>query len=110
MRVRGAILDDQGRCAHYSTELDIVAIRFFCCGEFYACHRCHEEYADHLAAQWPVEKLDAKAIQCGACKSRIRIEEYLEITACPHCEAAFNPGCSLHTELYFETGPIAVIR
>lgn len=107
MRVRGAILDDESRCAHYSSELDIVAIRFFCCQKLFACHRCHEEYADHVAQPWPAHLLDSVAIRCGACKSDLRIDDYLAVTACPSCSAAFNPGCALHSHLYFETAPIA---
>ena len=35
--VLGATVDDQTRCVHYAGPLDIVAIRFHCCGEFYPC-------------------------------------------------------------------------
>ena len=49
-RVLGPVVDEMTRCVHYRTEVDIVAIKFACCNEYYPCHRCHEETADHPAA------------------------------------------------------------
>ncbi|MUN06078.1 CHY zinc finger protein [Agromyces luteolus] len=102
-RVLGAVVDDETRCVHYRTDVDIVAIRFACCGEYYPCHLCHEEAAGHPARQWPLGERDARAILCGACGAELPIATYLEVDACPECRAAFNPRCRLHTHLYFET-------
>ncbi|MTH67012.1 hypothetical protein GJ743_01330 [Agromyces bracchium] len=102
-RVLGAVVDDETRCVHYRTEVDIVAIRFACCGEYYPCHLCHEEAAGHPARQWPLAERDTRAILCGACGAELPIATYLEVDACPECDAAFNPRCRLHTHLYFET-------
>ncbi len=98
-RVLGPTVDDQTRCIHYRTALDVIAIRFACCGEYYPCHA---ETADHPARQWPVAERAEFAVLCGVCDATLTITDYLEADACPACGAAFNPGCKLHTELYFE--------
>lgn len=91
------------RCLHYDSALDLIAIRFRCCGSYYACHLCHEELADHPAARWRREEFGEKAILCGACGSELTIDEYTGCMAtCPRCGAAFNPRCALHYGLYFE--------
>lgn len=102
-RVLGAVVDDMTRCVHYRTEVDIVAIRFACCGEYYPCHLCHEEAAGHPAAQWPLAARDREAVLCGACGTELTVTAYLDATACPECGARFNERCRLHTHLYFET-------
>ena len=102
-RVLGPVVDEMTRCVHYRTEVDIVAIKFACCNEYYPCHRCHEETADHAAQQWGLAERDEEAVLCGACGSELTIATYLEILECPNCGAAFNEGCRLHTHLYFET-------
>jgi uncharacterized CHY-type Zn-finger protein len=101
-RVLGPVVDDETRCIHYHSPLDIVAIRFACCGEYYPCHACHAESAGHPARQWPRAERDREAILCGACGAELTIAEYLETDSCPRCAALFNPGCRLHSPLYFE--------
>lgn len=100
--VRGAVVDDMTRCVHYRTPVDIVAIRFACCGEYYPCHLCHEESAGHAARPWPIERRGTAAVLCGACGAELAIEEYLGASGCPRCGAAFNERCALHAHLYFE--------
>lgn len=100
--VGGTGVDQQTRCAHWSSEVDVVAIRFCCCGAFYACHTCHQEAADHPAEVWPRDRFDEQAILCGVCGSTLSIADYLTVTACPSCAAPFNPRCALHAHLYFE--------
>ena len=96
-------MDPQTRCAHYHSELDIIAIRMRCCGEYYACKDCHEALAGHPIEVWPRVEWDAKAILCGACKAELTIHEYLNCGhRCPACGAAFNPGCGRHAHFYFE--------
>ncbi|MRG60337.1 hypothetical protein GE115_10730 [Agromyces sp. CFH 90414] len=104
-RVLGPTVDDQTRCVHYRTELDIVAIRFACCGEYYPCHRCHAAEAGHPAAQWPLDRRGERAVLCGACGTELTIDEYLATEVCTACSAPFNPGCALHAHLYFEVAP-----
>ncbi|MCC2031269.1 hypothetical protein KEC57_03625 [Microbacterium sp. BWT-G7] len=102
-RVLGAVVDAETRCIHYATPLDVVALRFHCCGEFYPCHRCHAEAADHPDEQWPAGTGHERAVLCGPCGHVLSIAEYARAMACPSCAAPFNPGCKLHWELYFST-------
>lgn len=102
VRVLGQTVDDQTRCVHYRGPLDVVAIRFHCCREFYPCFQCHADAADHALSLWPREACDEPAILCGVCRATLTITGYQRAEACPTCAAAFNPGCSLHAPLYFE--------
>ncbi|MCU1638243.1 MAG: hypothetical protein JWL94_890 [Microbacteriaceae bacterium] len=101
-RVLGPTVDDETRCVHYRTPLDVIAIKFGCCREFYPCHLCHAETADHGAAQWPMDGRAEQAVLCGVCGHLLTIAGYLDANACPACAADFNPSCKLHAELYFE--------
>jgi uncharacterized CHY-type Zn-finger protein len=103
--VRGVDLDGETRCAHYGTARDVIAIRFRCCDEFFACSRCHDALADHDPSVWPRERFDAPAVLCGACGGVLTVERYLDCEhACPDCGAAFNPGCANHYDHYFAVG------
>jgi uncharacterized CHY-type Zn-finger protein len=98
----GAI-DEQGRCKHYHSAVDIVAIKHKCCGEWYACIHCHQEAANHAPAVWSRHEFEEKAIRCGNCKTELSITGYLNAPShCPSCNAAFNPGCSNHYHFYFD--------
>jgi uncharacterized CHY-type Zn-finger protein len=101
-RVLGSTVDDQTRCTHYRTALDVVAIRFWCCQEYYPCHLCHAESAGHPAVPWPAAERDAAAVLCGVCAHELTVREYRDADGCPRCGARFNPGCRLHASLYFE--------
>ena len=101
VRVYGKTVDEHTRCEHYSTELDIIAIRFACCDRYYPCHLCHSECADHPAEQWPRDQWDQPAILCGMCRTELMIETYKRVDACPECAAPFNPRCAAHSDLYF---------
>ncbi|MFK3669528.1 CHY zinc finger protein [Leifsonia aquatica] len=98
----GPTVDDETRCIHYRTELDVIAIRFACCGEYYPCHLCHAEAADHPAHAWPEGSGAERAVLCGVCGDELTIAAYLGVEGCPACGAAFNPGCKLHRHLYFD--------
>ncbi|REJ04440.1 hypothetical protein DY023_13370 [Microbacterium bovistercoris] len=100
--VRGAVVDAQTRCAHYRTSLDVVAMRFHCCGEWYPCVHCHDEAAGHPRTVWPAAQAGAVAALCGVCAHGMSVAEYRVATECPGCGAAFNPRCALHQSLYFE--------
>jgi len=103
--VFGKSVDEQTRCVHWHSQLDIIAIKFKCCDKYYPCFSCHEEEADHEHQVWPKSEFDQKAILCGACGHELSIKEYMASdNTCPHCEASFNPGCSNHYHLYFEIG------
>jgi uncharacterized CHY-type Zn-finger protein len=100
--VRGVDLDAQTRCAHYRTELDVIAIKLKCCGLYYACKDCHAALAGHNIEVWPRSEWDARAILCGACGHELTIREYMNSNlCCPRCTAAFNPGCKNHYQFYF---------
>ncbi|NRB63525.1 MAG: hypothetical protein HRU40_10975 [Saprospiraceae bacterium] len=100
--VHGIDLDANTRCQHYHGPLDIVAIKMYCCQEYYACISCHNELADHPAQPWPLQERQTPAVLCGACSHEMTIQTYLHTSKCPACHAPFNPRCSLHYPLYFE--------
>jgi|SRR5680860_690724 len=100
--VFGSTTDDATRCVHYGTALDIVAIKFRCCGRYYPCFQCHAAGETHAADRWPQEEWSENAILCGECHTELSILTYRQSTACPACGAAFNERCALHAHLYFE--------
>ncbi|WP_227261047.1 CHY zinc finger protein [Salarchaeum japonicum] len=98
--VYGVGVGPETRCAHYDSAVDVIAIRFACCGEYYPCYECHESVADHEAAVW--EDASARAVLCGVCGRELTVGEYLDCeNTCPGCGAAFNPGCRRHYDRYF---------
>jgi len=103
--VQGVDVDPQTRCAHYHSEIDIIAIKFKCCGSWFPCYECHAAVApDHLPQVWPRNEFDQPAVLCGNCGYRLAIDEYLNSgSTCTNCNARFNPGCANHYHLYFET-------
>ena len=102
--VRGVDLDPQTRCAHWRSDLDVIAMKMACCGVYYACRDCHDALAGHAAAVWPRWRWDEPAILCGLCGTEHSIEAYLGCeNVCPTCGGAFNPGCAKHKHLYFAT-------
>jgi uncharacterized CHY-type Zn-finger protein len=101
--VNGIALDPETRCVHYSSPLDVIAIKMKCCGVYYACKECHDAIADHEIEVWPQSQWDLHAILCGICGTVISIWQYLDCeNSCPECEAKFNPGCRNHYRYYFE--------
>jgi uncharacterized CHY-type Zn-finger protein len=106
--VRGLEIDGRTGCAHYRSELDIVAVKFNCCRTYYCCFYCHQLEAGHSARTWPKAEFEEKAVLCGACGSELSIGQYLNCQAvCPACGAHFNPRCELHYHLYFEMPAVA---
>ena len=104
MTVHGRLVDAETRCVHWHGPADIIAIRFRCCGRFYACHDCHAELETHPPARWPRDAFDTPAVLCGACGHVLTIRRYLQSAhQCPACGRGFNPRCALHHHLYFET-------
>ena len=101
--IKGKTVDNETRCTHYHSILDIIAIKFRCCGTYYPCFSCHEEAAHHAAKIWSKNEFDTLAILCGVCKHEMTINEYMKSdSTCPKCQASFNPKCSNHYHLYFE--------
>ncbi len=101
--LRGVAVDPETRCAHWDADVDVVALRFGCCEAYHPCCACHEAVADHPAEPWPRDRFDEPAVLCGSCETTLSAREYLDCDdACPHCGAAFNPGCRRHRDRYFE--------
>ncbi len=107
-RVLGQLVDTETRCVHYHAAFDVVAIRFWCCNDWYPCIHCHAQAVTHAVQPWPRDSFATHAVLCGACATTIPIDQYLLATACPSCAHAFNPGCSLHAHLYFDVGAKAL--
>lgn len=104
INIYGQTVDNQTRCQHWHSDLDVIAIKFKCCEKYYPCFSCHEEEADHKSEVWAKADFDTKAILCGVCGTELTVNEYQTSgNTCPKCNAAFNPGCSKHYHLYFET-------
>src|SRR5699024_10828953 len=100
--VKGAI-DSETRCTHYHTKNDRIAIKFYCCLNYFPCYKCHRELGCNQHGVWPQNLFNRQAILCGQCKGELTINEYLQNdNKCPLCEVSFNPGCSLHSHLYFD--------
>lgn len=100
--VHGRTVDAETRCVHYSTVLDVVAIRFRCCDRYYPCISCHWEAETHPVLRWPADTWQERAILCGVCRAELSIHAYRVASACTRCGAGFNPGCATHFRLYFE--------
>ena len=101
--VKGHVLDEETRCSHYHSEIDRIAIKFYCCQTYYSCFECHTENGCGNPQVWPENKFNEQAILCGACGHELTVSEYLVCKSeCPRCSAAFNPGCNMHRHLYFE--------
>ncbi|HAF72665.1 MAG TPA: hypothetical protein DCL06_07120, partial [Corynebacterium variabile] len=56
-------------CAHWRSPLDIVAIRFRCCGQTYPCLHCHDEAEDHPVTPWPTATASDRAQKAVLCRS-----------------------------------------
>lgn len=101
--LKGKLIDNQTRCVHWNSELDIIALKFKCCNTFYPCISCHSETTDHEIQRYNVNS-NEKVVLCGNCNSLLTFYEYISIQnplQCPKCSALFNPGCKNHYDLYF---------
>lgn len=104
--VFGQLVDEQTRCAHWSGPTDVIAIRFPCCDRYYACFDCHASLETHEPLRWGADQTDEKAVLCGVCGGEMTVNAYLTSGfTCPTCNAAFNPGCVSHHDLYFTLDP-----
>lgn len=94
----GEELDQEGRCRHYHTDLDVVALKCAKCGRYYACYHCHDALEDHSFV--PTDETEPYPVLCGSCGQRLTYEEYSK-GHCPYCGHPFNPRCSRHHDIYF---------
>ncbi|WP_203338867.1 CHY zinc finger protein [Planococcus beijingensis] len=100
--VKGIKVDAETRCAHYHSPIDRIAIKFFCCQEYFPCFECHQAEGCGKHEVWPKDRFDEKAVLCGTCGHELSVEDYLDCAStCPTCSSPFNPGCNLHKHLYF---------
>jgi len=100
--LRGVAVGPETRCAHYDGPRDVIAIRFACCEVYYPCIECHAVTTDHPATSWPHARRHESVVLCGACDRTMAATAYLQADhTCPHCGAAFNPGCAAHHDRYF---------
>ncbi|WP_188433192.1 CHY zinc finger protein [Kroppenstedtia guangzhouensis] len=100
--VYGPVVDSQGRCKHYHTMKDIVAVKFKCCNKYYPCYKCHDECEDHPVTVWKREEFSEAAILCGVCRTEYTIHRYLQMNRCNCCGSRWNEGCQKHYHLYFQ--------
>ena len=101
--IKGKTVDNETRCVHYHSPLDIIAIKFKCCSNYYPCYYCHQEETSHNTEVWAKNEFDTKAVLCGICKMEMTITEYINSSyTCPSCYGKFNSKCSNHYHYYFE--------
>jgi uncharacterized CHY-type Zn-finger protein len=114
--VHGLNVNSTSGCEHYHSELDIIAIKFKCCGLYWACCVCHQNgntntkanhpTANHAIERWEHHEFNTMAILCGCCGIELTINQYLNCNSfCPNCNAAFNSRCRLHWHQYFDLDP-----
>ena len=97
IQIYGVGLDEQGRCAHYHQNCDVVALKCAMCRKYYACFSCHDEMEDHAFAATGTE--EKYPVLCGNCKRLLTREQYGQ-GSCPYCGITFNPRCKLHKHIY----------
>ncbi|WP_271497522.1 CHY zinc finger protein [Enterococcus sp. 5H] len=101
-KIFGVLVDDEGRCTHYHSEVDIVANKCYECQQYFACYQCHDELVDHQFKAWPIsEEFEEKIILCGFCKTELSYEDYQKNNRCLKCNHLFNENCSIHRHIYF---------
>ncbi len=101
--IHGLAVTPKTGCLHYHSPLDIVAIKFKCCGKYYSCYSCHQALAEHEVQRWKHDDLHKLAILCGGCGTEMSIHEYVSSkNECVKCGSHFNPKCKSHWNLYFE--------
>lgn len=87
-------------CHHYNSDDDVVLNKCSICEQFWPCYLCHAEVSDHSFGQMLLDAPDST--QCSACGHLMGYAEYSAQPWCPGCHHPFNPGCSLHAEIYFD--------
>ncbi|OBA27769.1 hypothetical protein HANVADRAFT_1265 [Hanseniaspora valbyensis NRRL Y-1626] len=110
--VCGKLIDDETRCEHWHSPIDIIALKFKCCpNKYYPCFSCHVETnePDHKLIKYDLIKdKNEKVVLCGKCKTELTFDQYQsklteDSLKCPSCLSDFNPGCKLHYCHYFDS-------
>ncbi|MGT2828691.1 CHY zinc finger protein [Streptococcus hillyeri] len=99
MEIKGLDLDSAGRCRHYHTSCDIVALKCATCQHYYACYHCHDSLENHHFQASNVTS--GKPILCGNCMTYLDFIDY-QTGSCPNCHHPFNPNCKAHYSIYFK--------
>ncbi|MCU5745821.1 CHY zinc finger protein [Staphylococcus sp. SQ8-PEA] len=102
VEIYGNTVDNEARCTHYHSMVDIIAIKFKCCNKYYPCYKCHEENEKHMTKRWSESEFDQRVVLCGVCQYEMKISEYMMSEACPNCASHFNTRCLYHYHHYFE--------
>ncbi|WP_430603472.1 CHY zinc finger protein [Enterococcus sp. DIV0724b] len=98
----GLTIDNNSRCIHYGSLVDVIANKCYFCRKYYACFHCHDELEEHRFMPWPNSDVSkAKVVLCGVCQNEMTAKEYKEQTECLNCGHLFNPNCSRHASIYF---------
>ncbi|KAF2733616.1 zinc finger CHY domain-containing protein [Polyplosphaeria fusca] len=109
--VYGVSVSPTTQCLHWHSPLDVIAIKHFCCRNFYACISCHDAIETHKSDIWPKTHRSEPAVLCGVCKHVLTVDEYMQSgSRCTSCGQGFNPGCKGHWGLYFELEEICKIE
>ncbi|MFU2164402.1 CHY zinc finger protein [Streptococcus pluranimalium] len=98
MLFQGIGLDQQSRCCHYHSALDIVSLKCGMCQAYYACYKCHDAMETHSFE--PTRASEPFPVLCGVCLRFLSLSDY-KSSACPYCQSAFNPNCQRHANIYF---------
>ncbi|CCE90863.1 Hot13p TDEL_0B07340 [Torulaspora delbrueckii] len=97
--IYGETVDNESRCVHWHSPLDVIALKFRCCQRFYACYSCHE-LTGHTPQRYRLPSQE-KVVMCGVCRTPMTFDQYAQLS-CPNCSALFNPGCKIHYDMYFQ--------
>lgn len=97
--ILGIQLDEAGRCYHYHSNSDVVALKCDDCKQFYACYHCHNQLEEHPFQAIAIT--DSSPVLCGKCQTTLSFTEYQKGN-CPHCHHPFNPNCKHHYTIYFK--------
>ena len=65
INIYGKPVDQQTRCQHWHSDLDIIAIKIHCCAKNYPCFSCHEETADHSPSVSHTDVNNNTIFPCG---------------------------------------------
>lgn len=68
-KIYGLTLDSAGRCQHYHTKVDIVALKCAKCQQYYACYQCHDKLVGHHFI--PVKTDGPAPALCGVCRNTL---------------------------------------
>lgn len=94
----GIDLDQEYRCLHYHTTLDIVGLKCAFYQTYYACYHCHDQLTEHAFV--PTGPAEMFPVICGHCRKLLSRAGYA-CGHCPYCQSPFNPACHRHKDIYF---------